>query len=478
VQNSHDLHAQIILDELIRRKRAQVSLLDYTSFIQDQHKPALHHRVLIEHLEAVARGDIPRLMVNMPPGSAKSFYCSRIFPAWYMGRYPGSKVMCASNSMPLALDASQDVRGFISQPEYQQLFGSQGQLRSGQAGVTHWVCNNKSGYKAAGVGVRIAGFRVKMGIIDDPVGSAADADSEAKRNAAWAWYKRDFLTRLVPGAAQVVIMTRWHEDDLGGRILERDGAKWTVLKLPMEAGADDPLGRALGDRLWPEYYTHEMVDDAKKDPRGWSALYQQTPAPDDGIVFKPDDFVEYRTAPADMQIIMSIDPAVTKDGGDFTEIGVAGRTDDNCIYLIDWWRGQVGTEEWAAKIVEMAKMYRPFACYTEKGPIWQAAKGVVARTMDENGYQVRMEPLPVSIGNKVMRAGSIATTARQKRLLWPQGAGWVPELQHQCLSFPGGKRDDGVDALGLIGRGFDEIGQKPGCIWDKLAKRESLGNVL
>lgn len=167
-------------------------------------------------------------------------------------------------------------------------------------------------YFAVGIGGAISGRRADLGIIDDPVRSRQDADSERARETAWQWYLNDFLPRLKPGAAQIVIMTRWHEDDLGGRLLEREADRWRVIELPMEALPGDPLGRKPGERLWPEWFTGEMVETAKRDPRAWNALYQQRPVVDEGDYFRLEWFSNYRHLPPAMTIYGASDYAVMR----------------------------------------------------------------------------------------------------------------------------------------------------------------------
>ena len=178
-------------------------------------------------------------------------------------------------------------------------------------------------YFAVGVLGAVTGRRADIVIIDDPVKSRLEADSETVRERVWEWWKADLLTRLKPGAKIVLVMTRWHEDDLGGRLLaemDAGGRKWEVLRLPMEAEADDPLGRAPAEPLWPEWFTDDMRADAKRDPRTWSALYQQRPAPDTGTYFERDWLRPANAIPRrdDMRTYGASDYAVTANDGDWT----------------------------------------------------------------------------------------------------------------------------------------------------------------
>jgi hypothetical protein len=216
-----------------------------------------------------------RLMVFMPPGSAKSTYCSVLFPAWFIGQDWGGNVLAASHSTELAERFGRKVRNLIGEHG-----GALGTGISGDSGAAgRWETTAGREYYAAGAGVGIAGFRAKLGIIDDPFRGRADAESKTIRDRIWEWYNDDFDTRCIPGAHQILIMTRYHEDDLAGRLLRRDGAKvlvpspegeagrlllrggWDVISLPAIAGEHDQLGRSPGEWLWEGEYgyadTHE-----------------------------------------------------------------------------------------------------------------------------------------------------------------------------------------------------------------------------
>ena len=280
-----------LLEELLRRKQAKDSLIDYIAYMELGFVPAEHHRLLIRELEAVERGECQRLMVLMPPGSAKSTYASVVFPSWFLGRHPERAVIAASHTEVLAQRFGRRVRNLVASEAHRNVFGVG--VAADRQSVGEWETEAGGEYYAAGVGGSITGRRADLGIIDDPVRGREDADSERARETAWQWYVNDFLPRLKPGASQIVIMTRWHEDDLGGRLLHREASKWRVVELPMEALPGDPLGRKPGERLWPEWFTAEMVETAKRDPRAWNALYQQRPVVEEGDYFKLDWFAPF-----------------------------------------------------------------------------------------------------------------------------------------------------------------------------------------
>jgi hypothetical protein len=274
--------------ELIARRNAAASVEAYIAYCELGFAPAEHHRLILRELEAVERGEVSRLMICCPPGAAKSTYASMVYPAWYLGRNPTHSIIAASHTQELAERFGRRIRNLFGSVEHRNVFCVRLAGDSGAAG--RWETQRGGEYFAVGVGGAVAGRRCDLGIIDDPIRGREDADSDRVRARIWAWYTDDFKPRLKPGAAQVLITTRWHEDDLAGRLLERERDGWKVLELPMEAMADDPLGREVGERLWPEWFTEEMVEQAKLDVRAWNALYQQQPASEQGDYFQLDWF--------------------------------------------------------------------------------------------------------------------------------------------------------------------------------------------
>jgi predicted phage terminase large subunit-like protein len=410
--------------------------------------------LLIQHLEAVTRGEIPRLMVWMPPGSAKSTYTSVLFPPYYMGRHPTTPILGVSNTTELAERFSRRARNLVSLARYRNVFGF-GSSQDTQAAGS-WENERGGEFFAAGIGSAIAGRRAGLGLIDDPVKSREEADSERVREKHWDWYLNDFLTRLLPNAPQIIIQTRWHEDDLSGRILEREASRWAVLRLPMIALPDDPLGRQPGERLWPEWFTDDMVQTAQKDVRAWNALYQQDPVPDDGDYFRRADLNDYDMPPEGMHVYAASDYAVTEDGGDYTEHGVFGFDFNGGIYLLDWWRDQARADVWIERQCDMIAQWNPLIWFGESGVIRKAVEPFLKKRMQERRTPCRLEWLP-SIADKVARARAFQAKASMGDVFFPTHASWKPELISQLMKFPAGKYDDGVDVCSLIARGLEHV---------------------
>jgi predicted phage terminase large subunit-like protein len=407
-------------------------------------------------LEAVERGETPRLMVLMPPGSAKSTYTSILFPPWFMGRNPQMSVLGVSNTTDLAERFSRRVRNLVGTREFANVFESNG-LNPDSAAAGNWETLKGGEFFAAGMGAAIAGRRADLGLIDDPIKTRSEADSDRVRQTQWDWYINDFLTRLKPGARQILIQTRWHEDDLGGRILERESNKWRVIKLPMLAGASDPLGRKAGERLWPEWFTQEMIDTARMDTRAWNALYQQEPVPDEGDYFKKENFSEYDNYPAGLHVYGASDFAVTDGAGDFTEHGIFGVDTNGNIYVMDWWRGQAASDVWIEAMCDLVRTHRPLVWFGEAGPIRRAIEPFLIKRMVERSAQCRLEWLP-SIQDKEIRARAIQALASIKAIMLPKrNATWRVDIEKQLLQFPSGKYDDAVDVFSLIGRGLEHV---------------------
>lgn len=432
---------------------------------------AEHHKLILAEMQRCMGTRHGRLMIMAPPGSAKSTYATVVAPSWYLGTNPGHRVILASYGDDLARRHGRRTRQLLRSKEVREIL--QCDLDPESRAADEFSLTNGSEYLACGILGGITGNRAHGIVIDDPIKGRQEADSQVVRDRTFAAYEDDLKTRLIPGGWVVVINTRWHEDDVSGRILPdnwsgesgdikcRDGMTWRVLCLQAECETpSDPLRRKIGEMLWPEWFDKQHWDQFRLNRRTWSSLYQQKPAPADGILFRKDDMVTYERAPAGLMIIGASDYAVTPDDGDWTEHGIAGVAADGSIYLLDWWRGQTGPETWIEKKIDMIARWKPLAWFGEMGPIRRSTEGRMRQRMIDRKALVRLEWLP-HIGDKPTKAQSIIATAGMGRLWWPRAA-WVAELQRQCLVFPAGSPDDGVDTLGMLGRGADTLGRSNG----------------
>jgi predicted phage terminase large subunit-like protein len=445
--------------ELLIRREARRSLASYTSIIAPDITPARHHRLLLDKLEAVERGDILRLMIFMPPGSAKSTYASILFPPWYLGRNPEKSVIGASHAGELAERFGRRVRNVVGSEPFKRVFGFG--LSGDNAAAGRWETERGGEYYAVGVDASVTGRRADLGIIDDPVKGRAEADSDTIRNRTWDWYKADFWPRLKPGGRIVLIMTRWHEADLAGMLLEEQangGEQWEVLSLPAEARENDPLGRQPGELLWPEWFTPQMFATAKADTRNWSALYQQEPVPDTGDYFRAEWIRWYEEPPAreTLRTYGASDYAVTKDGGDFTVHGVIGVDPNDDIYVLDWWRGQSSSDVWVEAFLDMMQRWKTLVWAEERGQIIGSLGPFIEKRQRERriyGYR----KLFTSARDKQTRAQAIRGRMAQRKVYFPKWAKWTPDIVSEMLRFDAGKHDDQVDVMSLFGRMLDGI---------------------
>jgi predicted phage terminase large subunit-like protein len=440
---------------LEKRQRIAVkrSLTEWCRF--NSFEPAAHHRIIIRELEAVARGETDRLALFLPPGSAKSTYASVLFPPWFLSGRPDASIIEASHTAELAERWGRRVRGLVAENALTLGVGVSG--ASSAAG--RWETDKGGEYFAAGVGGSVTGRRADLAIIDDPLRGREDADSKLIRDKQWDWWKFDLATRLKPRAAVILIQTRWHEDDLAGRILAEEGDRWRVLSLPMEATKnDDPLGRALGEPLWPEWFDDRMRADAKRDARVWSALYQQEPTPDEGAYFKAEWIISVDRIPplSTMRVYGGSDYAVTSDGGDYTVHAVVGLDPEGNLYLLDLWRRQAASDEWVEAWCDLVTKWRPMEWAEETGQIKSGVGPFLdRRARERRAYCVRTQ-FPTR-GDKAVRAQSMRGRMALGGLRVLASAPWRADFVSELLRFPAGVHDDQVDALGLVGQLLDKM---------------------
>jgi hypothetical protein len=238
-------------------------------------------------LERVAAGGIQRLMLFEPPGHAKSTYASILYPGYYVGRNPDKQLIAASHTKDLAAQFGRKVRNLFGADEWPFAV----QLAEDSQAADQWSTGKGGGYYAVGVVGKVHGRRADGIIIDDPIGSRADADSKLTREAVWQWYKTDLRTRMKPGGFIILIQTRWHTDDLAGRLLPKtydgrtgwvtstEGEKWCVVNLPALAEKNDPLGRKPGEALWPEWWTQARMEAERRaqTARNWGGALPAAP---------------------------------------------------------------------------------------------------------------------------------------------------------------------------------------------------------
>jgi predicted phage terminase large subunit-like protein len=412
--------------------------------------PARHHRAMIRELEAVAAGSCDRLMLLLPPGSAKSTYASLLFPAWFLARQPGAHVIAASHTAGLATAFGRGVRGLLREHRARLGVGVDPLSRAAHRfGVT-----GGGTYYATGVRGPVTGRRADLAVIDDPVKGYAEADSRAQRDALWDWYRSDLLTRLKPGGRVVLVMTRWHPDDLGGRLLAGT-EDWRVVRLPALAEAGDPLGRAPGEALWPEWENAAALERKRlaMGDRAWAALFQQSPRTAGGRLFQVGRVAVTEAVLPGMAVrAWDLAASVT---GDWTAGVRLARSAEGTFQVQDVARLKGGPEQVVQAIQAAAERDGPGVAIGLPQDPGQAGRSQVAfLTARLAGWRVVSSP---ESGAKAVRAMPVASQVNAGTVSVLAGA-WNGAFLAELEDFPGGACDDQVDALS---RAFEMLVAQP-----------------
>ena len=459
---------------LLARRKARKSFTEYCRYIAPLEPPAQHHRLLCDRLQDIVDGKITNLMVSMPPGSAKSTYCSVRFPTYFLGRFPKRDLIQASNTSELASRFGRKARNLIDTRRYSTLFDIT--LAKDSQAKNQWEVipagDDVGGeYYAIGVEGAVTGRRADGGIIDDPVKGREDADSQRMSDKVWDWYLTDFTTRIKPGGFKIIIQTRWSENDLSGRILPeewkgesgpivaRDGEEWFVLSLPAQAIENDPLGRKPGEWLWLDWFTPEFWEQTKKrmPPRDWSALYQQTPTPEEGTYFKRDTFQRFRLGeePDRLNRYLTSDFAVTdKQEADYTVFGDWGLDSDGHWWLLDRYKEQTTADKWGDTLTDWFKTRKPLKFFGESGVIKNAVEPFIKVLMRDKRAFTSMEWITRNRDKQAM-ASAFRGMCELGMIHIPLTE-WGEDLLSTLLKFPGGANDDDVDMCALVGLAVDQ----------------------
>lgn len=407
--------------------------------------PAKHHVALIDALQRVACGTVDRLMVQMPPGAAKSTFASVMFPAFWLAAKPRAEVIAVSHTASLAEHFGRKLRGLIA--EQGTGFGLTFEANSRAA--TRFGVANGGQYFATGIRGPITGRRADLILIDDPIKTWAEADSRVARDAVYDWYRAELLSRLKPGGRIVLAMTRWHEDDLAGRLSRHDG-DWTELRFPALAEAGDPLGRPVGEALWPEWETTTSLlrKRASVGERVFSALYQQRPIGAEGRVFEITGLTVAIDVPPVVRTVRAWDLAATVAVGrrdpDWTVGLKLGLLADARLVVLDVVRFRAGPADVDRIVLETAREDGSATTISLPQDPGQAGISQIVHFKQRlAGFNVVSSP---ETGSKMVRASPAAAMIGSGQLFVLDRA-WTPALIDEIQAFPDGDKDDQVDAL-------------------------------
>lgn len=407
--------------------------------------PARHHEMLIERLQTVADGACDRLMVQMPPGSAKSTYGSVLFPAYFLSRYKAGQVIATAHTASLAEYFGRRVRGTIM--EHTDRLGIA--VNRENRAAARFALDNDGEYFAAGVRGPITGRRADLILIDDPVKSWAEAESQVQRDGLYDWYRAELSARLKPGGRIVLIMTRWHADDLAGRLMAAEQG-WCCLSLPAIAEVDDPLGRSPGEALWPEWQDEAATRRRRMEvgERAFSALYQQNPKPRSAALFDTRKVAILAEAAGVVRAVRAWDLAASLPGPgknpDYTVGLKLGVTAENFLIVMDIIRLQASPAVVEARIQSAAKADGTATIIALPQDPGQAGMAQIALlTRGLIGFHVAATPETGSKLTRAMPAASQADAGNLALLAAPWNANFLSEM----AAFPDSDKDDQIDAL-------------------------------
>lgn len=426
-----------------------------------------HHAYIGEQLERLERGDIKRLIISCPPRHGKSELALKTFVPWVMGRNPSWHVISATYNSTFAEDFGRSVRDIVQDPRYSRVF-PQTKLKDGAQSVSRLETTDQAQAHFVGRGGSLTGRGGHLIAVDDPYKDRVEADSPTTRNSLWSWWTQVLSTRLMTDDGRIlIIMTRWHDDDIVGRLTDpnnsfynkQEAAKWEVINLPAIAEPDDPLGRKPNEPLWPERFSTTFLASVRnQDPRGFSALYQGQPAPADGLFFGPEDIVEFQRMsefPEDCVMYSTSDHAVsTNQWADKSAFIVFGVDKNEDIWIHpDTVLKKIGSQEAVDTMLRLMQQHNPLYWWAETGHISKSIGPFLRKRMlEEKVYCSLVELTPVK--DKQTRAQSIKGRMAMKKVHFPAWARWWEEARNQILTFPAGAKDDFVDALAMIGLGL------------------------
>lgn len=448
--------------ELASRILSRKRLLPFVEKFNPDYNAGWVHKDVCKRLEQFSRDVVdqksPRLMLFMPPRHGKSTLASVSFPAWHLGRNPEHEFISCSYSGSLAMGFSRKVRQVLREPTYKAVFKTR--LDPDSQSAEAWLTTAGGGFVAAGVGGGITGKGAHVLVIDDPVKNREDAESQNNRDANWDWYTSTAYTRLAPGGGVLVILTRWHDDDLAGRLLKsalQGGDEWEVVRYPAIAEEDEEFRKA-GEALHPERYSVEALRRIEKavGPRDWSALYQQNPVADDGQYFTRSMVNYYDPEDIDedaMRYYCAWDLAIGKnDRNDYSVGVVVGINENDDMFVMDVVRGRFDGFELVERILDLYEQWKPSIIGIEKGHIEMALGPFLEKRVRERGlFEAYFKDLKTGRRDKEARARAIQGRMQQGKVYFPRDAAFSGPLIAELLRFPNGTHDDQVDALSWIG---------------------------
>lgn len=489
-----DLKALTQQIALLKRQQkaleARTSLLAFTQFTMpdpedpnnvelSRYEAARFHKAVAAELDKFLRGEMKfddgrectQIIFCMPPRHGKTELATKRLAAQYSGNHPAHDIIVAAAGDDLASDFGADVRAIMHSPPYKQVFPGF-KLRRGGNAKDNIQTEMGGRLIFSGRGGQINGRGAHLLLIDDLYKDANEARSQSIRDQAWEWLVKVALYRRMGKRLTIITMTRWHSDDIIGRLTDPDNPNynadearnWRIIRLPGLAEEDDPLGRKPGEALWPEarrdgsrYDEAYHLGNQRRDPLGFAALTQQRPTVADGVLFKRENIGFYEPAdlPEDLRVYCASDHAVgTGQRNDYTVMLKVGIDRNSDIYVLDCFRAKVSSDKAVEAMLAMAAgKNKPLIWWAERGHISKSIGPFLRKRMLETGIYINVREVTPAV-DKEQRAQSIAARVAMGKVKFPKFALWTDKVVDEMLAFPNGNHDDAVDALAYIGLGL------------------------
>jgi len=434
----------------LEREKAQESFMAYIKMMWPGFVGGRHHAIMAKKFEAIANGKLKRLIINMPPRHTKSEFASYLLPSWFLGKYPNKKIIQCSNTADLAVGFGRKVRNLVDSEQYATVFPDVS-LRQDSKAAGRWATNQNGEYFAIGVGGTVTGKGADLLIIDDPHSeqeAALASGDPTVFDRVYEWYTSGPRQRLQPGGAIVIVMTRWAEKDLTGRVMKdaamRDSSdEWEVIEFPAILPSGNPL--------WPEFWSFKELSALREElpPVKWNAQYQQAPTGEEGALVKREwwKMWEGEDPPRCEYIIQSWDTAFTKNTrSDYSACTTWGvfhlneNPEDIHIILLDAFQKRMEFPELKEKALSHYREWEPDTCIIEA----KAAGAPLIFELRAMGIYVQ-DYTPVRGNDKFVRLNSV-TDLFSSGKVWAPETRWASEVIEQMASFPNGDHDDLVDS--------------------------------
>lgn len=436
------------------KQQARHNLIDFQILTSPSYTPNWHHELIateLEHIEAFGDRDYKILLVTVPPRNGKSQQCSIDFPAWYLGRNPEEEIITASYSYDLAQDFGGKTREKVDSFAFREIF-PEVRLKEDEKARGRWKTNKGGSYTAAGVGGAITGKGAKIFFIDDPVKNREEAESEVYREKTWDWFTSTAFTRLAPGGVMVVIMTRWHLDDLGGRILAHPelSKRTKVMSFAAISEKEEHPYRGQAEALWPSRFPYKALMEIKSavGPYDWQALYQGNPLLTEGQEFKPEwikSIPEITVWSMDVRRFLTVDTAMSKKTqSDYTGFCDNSVNQENFWYLRAW-GARLSPEELVNNIFALHKQNRYEAIGIEKTTFTEGLKPYFDSEQRKRNMFLPIIELSHNQTAKEIRVRGLIPRYASGSIFHIEGQ--CSMLEEQMKTFPVGVHDDVLDAV-------------------------------